>query len=183
MKFKSISFIASDLYRYSGKVTGLVFLRYFIFTPGFRYLTFFRLTQNSIKPIRFFWWFFMRLSMYRTNIQIPYQVEIGQGIRISHFGSIIVNPNAKIGDNLTISSGVVIGHSEGKQKGVPTIGNNVCIQANAVIVGGITVGDNVLIAPNVFLNQDVPSDSIVLGNPAQIISKPNASHTYMTFFK
>lgn len=42
------------------------------------------------------------------------------------------------------------------KKGVPTIGNDVWIGPNAVVVGGITIGDNVLIAANSFVNFDVP---------------------------
>lgn len=176
--------IKSDLYRYTGKISLLIFLRYFLFTPGFRYSVFYRLTHGShFFTGKCFWWFFMRLSMYRTGIQIPYQTMIGYGLRISHFGSIIINPLTKIGNNCTLSSGVLIGNSDGKSKGIPTIGNNVCVQVNAVIVGGITIGDNVLIAPNAFVNFNVPANSIVIGNPAKIIEKDNASHTYMTFFK
>lgn len=56
----------------------------------------------------------------------------------------------------------------GKREGVPIIGNRVSVGANAVIVGKITIGDDVLIAPNSFVNFDVPSHSIVLGNPGKI---------------
>lgn len=44
------------------------------------------------------------------------------------------------------------------------IGNRVWIGINAAIVGGITIGDDVLIAPNSFVNQDIPSHSVVFGN-------------------
>ena len=61
---------------------------------------------------------------------------------------------------------MVIGQTNrGKNKGVPTIGNEVWIGINAAIVGGITIGDDVLIAPNSFVNVDVPSHSVVFGNP------------------
>ena len=43
----------------------------------------------------------------------------------------------------------------------------------------IKVGNNVLIAPNVYLNTDVPDNSVVVGNPAQIISKLNATEDYI----
>ena len=56
------------------------------------------------------------------------------------------------------------------------IGNNVCMNANSIIVGHATIGDNVLIAPGAFVNFDVPDNSIVIGNPGQIISR-NSSPT------
>ena len=48
-----------------------------------------------------------------------------------------------------------------------------------MIVGGITIGDNVLIAPNAYVNMDVPSNSVVVGNPAQIIPNENATDGYI----
>ena len=50
---------------------------------------------------------------------------------------------------------------------------------NSVIVGRITIGNNVLIAPNTFVNFDVPNNSIVIGNPAKIISKEKATEGYI----
>lgn len=48
-----------------------------------------------------------------------------------------------------------------------------------VVVGKITIGDNVLIAPLAYVNMDVPSNSIVLGNPARIIPRNNATEKYI----
>ena len=59
--------------------------------------------------------------------------------------------------------GIYLGH-RGKRKGTPTIGNRVWIGVGAVIVGNINIGDDVIIAPNSFVNIDIPSHSIVFGN-------------------
>ncbi|WP_138272484.1 LbetaH domain-containing protein [Parabacteroides merdae] len=48
------------------------------------------------------------------------------------------------------------------------LGNSVWIGPNAVIVEKINIGDNVLIAANSYVNFDVPSNSIVIGNPGRI---------------
>ena len=48
-----------------------------------------------------------------------------------------------------------------------------------MIVGGITIGDDVLIAPNAYINTDVPSHSIVIGNPAQIHYAEHATEGYI----
>ena len=48
---------------------------------------------------------------------------------------------------------------------MPTIGNEVWIGVNATIVGKVTIGDDVLIAPNAFVNCDIPSHCVVFGNP------------------
>lgn len=116
----------------------------------------------------------------RTGIQIPTKANIGQGFYIGHFGMIIINPDVKIGENVNIATGVTIGKTNrGEKKGVPTIGNRVWIGTNAVIVGNITVGDDVLIAPNAYVNQDIPSHSIAIGNPVVIHKKEYATEGYI----
>ncbi|MGV3600064.1 MAG: hypothetical protein ACO1N1_02610 [Dyadobacter fermentans] len=67
----------------------------------------------------------------------------------------------------------------GKDKGVPVIGDQVWIGSNSIIVGKITIGSNVLIAPNSFVNKSVPDNSIVLGNPAIIKPRDNATADYI----
>lgn len=61
------------------------------------------------------------------------------------------------------------------------IGNNVFIGINAVIVGNIHIGSDVLIAPNSYVNIDVPDHSIVIGNPAAIHANENATEGYINF--
>lgn len=117
-----------------------------------------------------------------TGIQIPSSTLIGRGLRIVHFGHIIINPAAKIGKNFNVFPGVTIGGAEGKKKGFPLIGDNVCVLTNAVVVGGGTIGNNVVIAPNSFVNFNVPEGSIVIGNPAKIIPRDNASKNYIVYY-
>ena len=87
---------------------------------------------------------------------------------------IVINPGATIGRNFTISQGCLIGSAQGKKNGIPTIGNNVCMNANSIIIGGVNIGNNVLIAPGAFINFDVPDNSIVIGNPGKIIVKESS---------
>ena len=67
----------------------------------------------------------------------------------------------------------------GKFKGVPVIGNKVWIGSNATIVEKIFIGDDVLIAPNSYVNRDVPSHSICMGNPMTILARENATENYI----
>ena len=109
---------------------------------------------------------------------------MGGGIYFGHAYNITVNSKARIGCNCNIHKGVVIGQTNrGKNKGVPTIGNEVWIGINAAIVGGITIGDDVLIAPNSFVNVDVPSHSIVFGNPCIIKHRDWATEGYINHKK
>lgn len=67
----------------------------------------------------------------------------------------------------------------GGRQGAPVIGNEVWIGINAAIVGKITIRDDVLIAPNSYVNCDVPSHSIVFGNPCIIKHRENATEGYI----
>ena len=112
--------------------------------------------------------------MIEANAVINANSRIGKGSYVC-VGS-IVNHDAVIGDNFNIASGALVGYADGKRKGVPTIGDNVILNINSVIVGNVRIGNNVLIAPNTFVNFDVPDNCIVIGNPGKIIQR-NSSPT------
>lgn len=114
-----------------------------------------------------------------TGIQLPYSASIGRQFYIGHFGGIIINANAVIGDNCNISQGVTIGVSgRGDQRGVPVIGNNVYIGASATVAGAITVGDYAVIGANSLVIKNVEEATTVLGVPAQVVST-NDSKSYI----
>lgn len=106
-----------------------------------------------------------------TGISLPYSASIGKEFYIGHFGGIIINSKAVIGNNCNISQGVTIGVSgRGERRGVPRIGNNVYIGANAVIVGPIEIGDNVLIGANSLVTESIEANVTVVGVPAKKIN-------------
>lgn len=116
----------------------------------------------------------------KHGIEIDYPVKIGKGLFIAHPYGITINDKVVIGQNCNIHKGVTIGQeNRGIRKGTPTIGNNVWIGINSTIVGSIHIGNDVLIAPNTYLNSDVPDHSIVIGSPAKIISRNNATDCYI----
>lgn len=71
--------------------------------------------------------------------------------------------------------GVTIGQeNHGERKGAPVIDDNIWSGVNATIVGAIKIGKDVLMAPNTYVNCDVPDHSIVFGNPCIIKHRDNA---------
>ncbi len=125
-------------------------------THGFRI----QKVLSSIRLIRF---------MHKTRITLPPEVAAGPGLYIGHLGRVIVHPDVRLGKNINLSTGITLGQiNTGRKKGVPKIGNDVWIGTNAVIVGNITIGNDVMIAPGAYVNFDVPDHSIVLGNPGVI---------------
>jgi len=110
-----------------------------------------------------------------TGIMLPYSASIGTHFYIGHFGGIIINSKAVIGDNCNISQGVTIGVSgRGERRGVPVIGDNVYIGASATVAGDITIGNDVVIAANSLVIADVPSGTTVMGVPATHVSNNNS---------
>ncbi|WP_232224054.1 serine O-acetyltransferase [Gillisia sp. CAL575] len=110
-----------------------------------------------------------------TGISLPYSATIGDKFYIGHFGGIIINSQSVIGNNCNISQGVTVGVSGvGKYRGVPIIGNNVYIGANAVIAGNVKIGDNVVIGANSLVTSSVEKNTTVLGVPAVKVSDNNS---------
>lgn len=165
-----------DLYRYfGGKKISLV--KKILMPMELRYLKQLRKTQKHKNAFNYYKLIRMQ---NKTHIQIGADTKIGEGLYIGHNGRLVINKDAVIGKNCNIATGVTIGQeNRGKRKGCPVIGDNVWIGTNAVIVGKINIGNDVLIAPLTFVNFDVPDHSIVIGNPGKIISKENATEGYI----
>ena len=169
-----------DLYRYYGE-NGEPFLKKLFRPLEITYIKWYRKANScNFLPLKCVYMTVLLWLSHRTQIQIPARTSIGAGFYIGHLGRLIIHPDAKLGKNINVGTGVVIGiENRGKRKGVPVIGDCCWIGANAIIVGNVTIGNDVLIAPLAYVNFDVPDHSIVLGNPARIISRDNATEAYI----
>lgn len=117
---------------------------------------------------------------YGVNFGLVHVATVGEGLYLGHPFCIDVNADAVIGSNCNIGKCVTIGkENRGKRQGSPTLGNRVWVGSGAVIVGKVAIGNDVLIAPNSYVNMDVPAHSIVIGNPARIIPRENATEGYV----
>lgn len=182
MAKNSPTIIQKDFYRESGQWLSPLGVLKKCINPNLHYLYLLRKCQQSSKrSIRgLFWRLLLRRYQIRYGFQIYPETQIGEGFYLGHWGAVVINPEAKIGANCNIAQGVTIAQANrGKNKGAPTIGDEVWIGPNAVVVGHIKIGNDVLIAPNAYVSTDVPSHSIALGNPAQIIPKENATLDYI----
>ena len=165
--------LKADFFRYTGTTNKISYAKALIFSPTVRFLVYLRMCQKFQKfhPLGFFSRIFFHFLSAKRHVEIPFTTYIGEGIYFGHFKNITINANAKIGDNCNIMQGVTIGNeSRGKRKGTPKIGDRVVIGPNSVISGKISIGNDVLIGPLTFVNFDIPDKSVVIGNPAKIIS-------------
>jgi serine O-acetyltransferase len=106
------------------------------------------------------------LVQFLWGIELPREAKIGPGLRISHFGGVIVSPFAVIGRNCGIGNGVTIGLAgEGEKCGAPVIGDDVYIATGAKIFGKIRVGNNVKIGANAVIHRDVVDNAVCVLDP------------------
>ena len=105
------------------------------------------------------------------NSYIPCSAKIGYDCNFAYGGiGVVIHCNAKIGNNCMIGQNITIGGRAG-HGGPPVIGNNVYIAAGSRVLGQIKIGDNVVIGANAVVIKDIPSNSVVAGVPAKIISQ------------
>ena len=84
----------------------------------------------------------------------------------------VIGETAEVGEDVTIYHGVTLGGSgtdTGKRH--PTIGDRVIIGAGAKVLGAIKIGDDSRIGANAVVVKEVPSSSVVIGVPGQVISR------------
>lgn len=96
------------------------------------------------------------------NTELPFEVSIDYGLRLTHPYGIIIHKNAIIGHDCTIFQYVTIGATFKSGSLAPKIGNNVYIGAGAKILGDIRIGDNVKIGANAVVTKNVPKNSTVI---------------------
>lgn len=124
-----------------------------------------------VAGIPFFPRLLSQLSRFLTGIEIHPGAKIGRGFFIDHGNGVVIGETAEIGDNVLIYHQVTLGNSDFAASGKrhPNIGNNVIIGAGAKILGPINVGSYSLIGAGTIVIKDVPSYSVVVGNPGQVI--------------
>lgn len=155
--------INSDLEKYAYKTGGklpifmtLLFLLHN--NPWYR-VTFY----HRIGPL--YKWLISWIRPGDKSFLIPDHTKIGAGFRQDHAFATTLNAES-IGKNFFCLHCVTIGKKNEKR---PTIGNNVTIFANVVVIGGIHIGNNVTIGAGSVVVKDIPDNAVVVGNPARIL--------------
>ncbi len=108
-----------------------------------------------------------------VDISIGRNVFVNQNCTFYDLGGLDIADDVMIGPNVSIiTSGHPIEPSK-RHSGVIAkpivIERNVWIAAGATIIGGVTVGENSVVAAGSVVTKDVPPNTLVGGNPARVI--------------
>jgi len=119
-----------------------------------------------------------QFGRFLTGVEIHPAAKIGSGFMIDHGMGVVIGETTEIGNNVTLYHDVTLGgrkmyDENGKklEKRHPTIKDNVIIGSGAQILGPITLGNNVKIGSNAIVIHDIPDNCTVVNNPAYIIKK------------
>ena len=125
-------------------------------------------------------WMLNRVVEAVTGISITSRARIGPGLYIGHFGGITLG-EVTMGANCNISQGITLGKSgRAGDVGAPTFGDRVWIGPGAVVVGRISVGDDVLIGANTVVTRSLPARVSALGSPMRVVES-TGSFDYVTY--
>lgn len=165
----------ADYYRMTGKQWSVKAIADLLIRYDLRYLLHIRSGKHILYTL-----LSLRASRkYRLEILSK---NIGAGLYIGHAHNINVHPAAVIGKNCNLNKGCTIGReNRGYRNGVPSVGDDVWIGSNAMVCGKIKIGNDVLIAPNAYVNFDVPDHSVVVGNPGKVYHRENATEGYIDY--
>lgn len=102
-------------------------------------------------------------NSYRTGIQMPFRVEIGEGLLFGHYSCIIINGHTKIGNHVTISQGVTLGNNFSKGQGAPVIGDNCVLGPGCKVLGPIDIGHHSFVGANAVITRSFTENSVLGG--------------------
>lgn len=168
-----------DRYRTTFKLRGQkgsffrIALESFLFKPGFQAVFLHRVAHRFHRwGLTWLAWAIARLGQFLTSAEIEFNAEIGPGLLIAHPAGIVIGRGTALGSNATIFQNVTFGaagwHPD-QIKTFPTVGDNVFFFAGAVIVGGVTLGSEIIVGANSVVIEDVPDGATVVGNPARML--------------
>ncbi|MGM0502721.1 MAG: acetyltransferase [Bacillota bacterium] len=120
------------------------------------------------------------INVIHPNTTLAKSLKLGTANTI--MAGAIINPEVVIGDNNIINTGSIIEHDTViknnvhvgpgvKISGGATIGNNTHLGTGATIIQHIKIGENCLIGAGAVVINDIPNNSVVVGNPGQVIKK------------
>ena len=192
LTYKPMQALRADTYRLHGRYSRGLLLRSFLFNRPFRVVATLRLCQAADQASTLTRKLLLPaarvlhgIAGQLAGIEMPWRTAVAPGLALTHGRGIVVNVHARIGSNVTMFHGVTLGQrdrigSNGEREtAYPVIEDDVWIGPYAIIVGGVRVGRGSRIAGGACVFEDVPAQSIVVGNPGKVVKEgcsPDVSH-------
>lgn len=135
----------------------------FIYSRSFRTIFYYRINPAVSRILKIIW-------KGETSFSINEKCRVNGGFYAVHAYSTIINAKS-IGNNFTCRNCTTIGNKiDGRNDLAPTIGDNVILGSNVVIIGDVNIGNNVIIGAGAVVVKDVPDNCVVVGNPMRILN-------------
>lgn len=142
--------------------------------------------NSKMNPIKAFFIspliLFNKLRFIALSQRLGFQIfsfNIGPGLSLAHFGTLVISKSAIIGCNCRIHEGCTIGATNGSEKSA-TIGDNVFIGSGAKIIGDVTIANDVAIGANAVVCKSIFDAGTTWGGvPAKKISDKD-SHSNLS---
>jgi len=151
---------------------------------GVQAVIIYRLT-HLLWGFKLFWLarFISTFARWITGIEIHPGAVIGRRFFIDHGMGVVIGETAEIGDDCMMYHGVTLGGTSwDKEKRHPTLKNGVVIGAGAKILGPITLGNNVRVGSNSVVVRSVDDNDTVVGIPGRVvIKKASESDTFDSY--
>ncbi len=114
--------------------------------------------------------FISHLNRFFTGIEIHPGAQIGRRFFIDHGMGVVIGETTIVGDDVLLYKGVVLGGTilEAKKRH-PTIGDNVVVGTNAIVLGDITIGENCKIGAGSVVTKPAPPNSTIVGIPGKTL--------------
>jgi serine O-acetyltransferase len=175
-----LELIRSDLGRYAEtfRLRGQRFnptrvaLESLLFKAGFQAVLLYRLSHwLHERRLTYLAWLLARINQFLTGAEIEFNARIGPGLFVAHPGGIVIGRGTQLGAHTTLFQNVTFGARSwhpAEIRRFPQAGDNCFFCAGAVVVGGIRVGQDCVIAANAVVATDVPDGALAGGVPATL---------------
>ena len=147
--------------------------------PSIVALTYYRIAHQCHKiGIELIPRMLTEISHSKTGIDIHPGASIGEQFFIDHGTGVVIGETSVIGKNVRLYQGVTLGAKSFPMDGHgnpvkniprhPILEDNVIIYSNATILGRITIGENSVIGGNIWVTDNLPSNSKILQNKVML---------------
>jgi serine O-acetyltransferase len=164
--------IAADVARYD-LGSGRRALTGFAKTPQLRWQVHLRMTEYVVNQRAAGWralGAILRWRLQSRAIRLGYTIPVnvcGPGLKLPHWGTVVISAAARVGARATIHPGTVLGVHRG---GAPRLGDDVYMAPGAKAYGPIAIGDGAALGANCVVNRSVESGTTVVGAPARPVA-------------